>query len=126
VTNRVAALIGRARTEIDVVRVLSSAGYDGQATSRAYYATFYAASAALAVLGETRSKHSGVIAAFGRLVIKDGGFDADVGGTLRRLFERRNEFDDDTLDATDDAGDDPAPGAERFVDAVEAWIEQRS
>jgi uncharacterized protein (UPF0332 family) len=125
VSDRIDALIAGARTEIAAVRSLTAAGFARQAHSRAYYAAFYAAEAALLVLGETRSKHSGVIAAFGRLVIKDGGFDRRLGGTLSALFERRNAADYDWLDTPEDVGDDPAAEAERFVDAVQAWIDDR-
>jgi uncharacterized protein (UPF0332 family) len=126
VSDRVTASLARARTEIVVVRDLSSAGHDAQATSRAYYAAFYAAQAALLTLGETRSKHSGVISAFGRLVIRDGGLDPVHGRTLRELFEGRNAADYDWLDEREGSIDDLAAEAERFVDAVEAWIEERS
>ena len=64
-SDRVAALLHRSRTELDAARVLLSAGFGDQAISRAYYGAFYAAEAALLSLGETRSKHSGVLAAFG-------------------------------------------------------------
>jgi uncharacterized protein (UPF0332 family) len=125
VSDHVTALVARARREIVVVRDLSSAGHDEQATSRAYYAAFYAAQAALLTHGETRSKHSGVISAFGRLVIRDGGLDPTHGRTLRQLFEGRNAADYDWLDEREDPVDDPAAKAERFVDAVEAWIAER-
>jgi uncharacterized protein (UPF0332 family) len=52
-----------------------------------------AAEAALLTLGETRSKHSGVVAAFGRVVVKEGGFDPALGAELRRLLELRNAAD---------------------------------
>jgi uncharacterized protein (UPF0332 family) len=125
VSDRVTALLTRARTEIVVVRDLSSAGHDAQATSRAYYAAFYAAQAALLALGETRSKHSGVISAFGRLVIRDGGLDPVHGRTLRQLFEGRNAADCDWLDTPEDMASDAASEAERFVEAVEAWVAER-
>ena len=64
------ALIARGDTELLAARHLEEAGFSAQATSRAYYAAFYAAEAALLSLGETRSKHSGVISAFGLLVVK--------------------------------------------------------
>ena len=77
------------------------------------------------MLGETRSKHAGVIAAFGRLVIKDGGLDPETGRTLRRLFERPNAADCDWLDAPEDVEGHPAAVADGFVDAFESWIAER-
>lgn len=124
--DRASALLARARTEVAAARTLSTAGFDVQATSRAYYAAFYAAEAALLTLGETRSKHSGVIAAFGRLVVKDGGLDPEAGRALRRLFELRNAADYAWLDASEDSERDVVADAEGFVDVVQAWIEERS
>ncbi len=124
-TDRRAALLSRSRTEIDAARTLAAAGFGPQSASRAYYAAFYAAEAALGVLGETRSKHSGVLAAFGRLVVKEGGMDPELGRVLRRLFELRNAADYSWLDAPQEPSGDPADDAERFVAAVEAWIRAR-
>jgi len=125
VTDRVAALLARSRMEIDAALTLAAAGFEPQSTSRAYYAAFYAAEAALLALGETRSKHAGVIAAFGRLVVKEGGLDPEAGRTLRRLFEWRNAVDYAWLDSLDAASGDPLKEAERFVAAVETWISAR-
>jgi uncharacterized protein len=125
VSGRTAALLARARTELDAARVLASAGFADQAISRAYYGAFYAAEAALLTSGETRSKHSGVVAAFGRVVVREGGFDVRLGGELRRLFELRNAADYSWLDAPDREGEDPMGAAQRFVDGVEHWIADR-
>lgn len=53
------ALIAHSDTELLAAHTLKEASFSAQATSRAYYAAFYAAEAALLSLGETRSKHSG-------------------------------------------------------------------
>lgn len=123
-SDRVEALLARARTELDAARTLESAGFPAQAVSRAYYGAFYAAEAALLRLGETRSKHSGVLSAFGLMVIKEGGFDSTLGGELRRLFELRSAADylwlDDQPERTD--GYDSIDAAKRFVDGVEQWL----
>lgn len=125
-SDRVAALLHRSRTELDAARVLLSAGFGDQAISRAYYGAFYAAEAALLSLGETRSKHSGVLAAFGRRVVREGGFDPALGGELRRLFELRDVADYSWLDEPAQKGDDPLAAATRFVDGVERWAGERA
>lgn len=114
----------RARRELAVVRALNDLGYTEQSVSRAYYAVFYAADAALLSLGQRRSKHGAVVAAFNQFVIKRGGFDAGVGRTLRTLFELRSEADYDideplTADVTE-----VLDRAVRFVAAVAAWLER--
>ena len=120
------ALLERARREIEAARTLASAGFRDQATSRAYYGAFYAAEAALLTLGETRSKHSGVVSAFGRVVVKEGGFDPALGAELRRLFELRNAADYSWLDMPEPADGDVVADAQRFVDGVERWIAERT
>jgi uncharacterized protein (UPF0332 family) len=47
-------------------------GYYDVATSRAYYAMFYATSALLVSKGISRSKHTGVHSAFGEYFVKPG------------------------------------------------------
>jgi uncharacterized protein (UPF0332 family) len=120
-----ADLLARAHEELDAASLLATGAFGAQAISRAYFAAFYAAEAALLSVGETRSKHAGVIAAFGQLVIRRGSFAADDGRLLRSLFERRNEADYahalvPAEEVTQAIGD-----AQRFVAAVEAWMADR-
>jgi uncharacterized protein (UPF0332 family) len=105
--------------------MLSKGGFAAQGIVHAYYATFFAAEAALLALGETRSKHSGVISAFGQLVVKAGGFDAALAGALRKLFELRNKAVSDEADVDNETVSSAIEQAERFVAAVEAWVEAR-
>ncbi len=65
--------LDRADQEVGAARALTEGGFTSQAVSRAYYAAFYAAEAALLAVGETRSKHGGVISAFGKYVVQGGG-----------------------------------------------------
>jgi uncharacterized protein (UPF0332 family) len=81
---------GRSDREIAAARLLASAGFTAQAVSRAYFAAFFAAEEALLALGETRSKHAGVLSAFARRVVREGGLEEATGRLLRSLFERRN------------------------------------
>lgn len=59
----------------------------------AHYAAFYAAEAALLALGETRSKHSGVVAAVAQVAVRRYGLDPQAGRLLRSLFDRRSQAD---------------------------------
>jgi uncharacterized protein (UPF0332 family) len=95
--------------------------------SRAYYAAFYAAEAALLAVGQSRSQHAGVIAAFVEYVVKGGGLDRRCGRTLNTLFERRNAADYDEKEAANpDDADAAIEQAEMFVDADAKWLEARS
>ena len=93
---------------------------------RAYHAALYAAEMALASLSESRSKHSGVIAAFGRLVVREGGIGEEKGRTLRSLFEQRNNADYGEAVASDRDAELATRDAQRFVDAVESWLRAQS
>ena len=119
------ALLAQGRTELGAARSLQQNGFGAQAVVHAYYATFFAAEGALLALGETRSKHSGVISAFGQLVVKAGGFDIAVGSTPRRLFELRSKAVYDAVDVDDEIASSVTDEAERFLVSVEAWLKAR-
>lgn len=116
--------IARAKRDLDAARFLLSGGFDAQAVSRAYYAAFAAASGALGTLGETRSKHSGVIAAFGRMIVHERGFDADVAAALPELFDDRNAADYSFAPIDAPAAERAVDRAEAFVDGVALWLDE--
>jgi uncharacterized protein (UPF0332 family) len=115
----------RSRREIEAARLLAEADFGEQAVSRAYYAVFYAAEHALGSLGESRSKHSGVIAAFARRVVREGGLEEEMGRILRSLFEQRNDVDYGEAVASREDAELAIRAAQRFVDAVESWLAGR-
>jgi hypothetical protein len=115
----------RSRRDLEAARLLASNGFHAQAVSRAYFAAFFAAEEALLALGETRSKHSGVVAAFGRLVVREGGLDQPTGRLLAGLFERRLDADYIPSEVSGPQAESAIGDAERFVDAVQAWLESR-
>ena len=116
--------LNRSREELAAARFLAGGGFQAQAVSRAYFAAFFAAEAALLALGETRSKHSGVISAFVRLLVRGGQVDQDSGRLLRSLFERRNQADYAPVDVPAEEADAAIRDAEHVVSAVETWLEQ--
>ena len=117
--------LARSRRELQAAHLLASGGFPAQAISRAYFGAFFAAEEALLALGQTRSKHAGVISAFGRLVIKGTGFDESTGRLLRSLFERRNQADYGPTEAPPSEAAAAIIDAERFV-GVADWLEMRS
>lgn len=118
--------VPRGRKEVEAARFLAGGGFWAQAASRAYYAAFYVAEEALLAMGESRSSHSGVLAAFGRLIVREGGLDPEYGRILRLLFESRNRADYDADVVPREQADAAIADAERFVDAVEAWLGERN
>jgi uncharacterized protein (UPF0332 family) len=113
--------LARSRQEIEAARLLAKGDFAAQAVSRAYYAAFYAAEQALSSLGESRSKHPGVIAGFGKVVVREGGLDEEVGRILRSLFEQRNAVDYGEEAVSRQDAELAIRAAESFVDAVEPW-----
>lgn len=107
---------------VAAARLLADKGFEAQAVSRAYFAAFFAAETALLALGETRSKHSGVISAFVHLVVRRGQIDEEAGRLLRSLFERRNEADYSPVDVPFEEADAAIRDADRVVGAVEDWL----
>jgi uncharacterized protein (UPF0332 family) len=118
--------LGRSRQELRAAEALLEAGFPAQAVSHAYLAGLHAASAALAVLDEHPATSPGVISAFGRHVVGDGGMDHEVGRILRRLYEDRGEVDHGLAEASTGEARDALDDAERFVEATASWIERRA
>lgn len=115
----------RAHDEIRAAHLLAGAGLTAAAVSRSYYAGFYAAEEALVTIGETRSKHSGVVSALGQLVVKQHGLDARAGRLLRSLFDRLSQADYGLTDVPQDEADRAAEDAELVVELIASWIEAR-
>jgi uncharacterized protein (UPF0332 family) len=118
--------LARCIEELAAARLLADKGFEAQAVSRAYFAAFFAAETALLALGETRSKHSGVISAFGHHLVRSGQLDEGTGRLLRSLFERRNQADYAPVEVPLEAAEAAISDAERVVSAVEAWLGRRA
>lgn len=94
-------------------------GYCDLAASRAYYATFHAASALL-VAGEKRfAKHSGVIASIHRDYVKEGKLPTDAGKIMSSLFSLRTiaDYGGSKHVAPEDA-ERAVADAQRFLDFI--------
>ena len=91
------ALLGKAHRSIQSARLLLADGDYDAAVSRAYYAMFYASEALLLSKGLTFSKHSAVIAAFGREFAKTGLVPEQCHRYLVDAQEARNISDYQTV-----------------------------
>ncbi len=88
-----------------------------------YYAMFYAAEALLESQGIARSKHSGVIAAFGEQFVKTGKLDPAHHANLLGAFALRSAADYDTNAVLSrDAGQETLEGARVFVAACRSLV----
>jgi uncharacterized protein (UPF0332 family) len=114
--------LARSRQELAAARLLADHGFAAQAVSRAYYAAFYAAEAALLRLRQVRSKHAGVIAAVGRVLVAEHGLDPQVGRRLRSLFERRSRADYESEAVPAEEAARAVTDATFVVEALTTWL----
>jgi uncharacterized protein (UPF0332 family) len=87
------ANLERAEHSIQAAKEMVASSFYDFAASRAYYAAFYASTAALLDEGLEFSKHSGVIASVHQRLVKTGKLDKEQGKELNWLFELRNVGD---------------------------------
>jgi len=89
----IAANLERADQSLAAAMELFAKGYFDFAASRAYYAAFYAATAALLKGGLEFGKHSGVVSTIHQRFVKTGKLTKDQGKNLNWLFELRSVGD---------------------------------
>jgi len=122
-----ARALSDAHDSIPAAEVLLRENLAGYAASRAYYAMFYATEALLAAGGESYSKHSAVIAAFGRRYAATGVLPAHLHGYLRTAFDRRMVGDySHEEDITRQEAAELINHAQEFVAAVEGHLSKRN
>ena len=92
-TEAVRELLDKAVQSIRAAELLLNEGYFSFAASRAYYSMFYAVEALLLSRELSFSRHSGVMAAFGKEFVKTGAFDSRFHRNLLHAFKLRNAGD---------------------------------
>ena len=119
----IVANLERAQQSIQAAQELASKGYYDFAASRAYYAAFYAATAALINEGVESSKHSGVIASIHQRFVKTGKLDKERGQDLNWLFELRNVGDYGVIvHVLERDAERAIQAATRFLQAIRALV----
>lgn len=116
-------LFRKARRALRAVRVTLDIGDSEAAVDRAYYAMFYAATAALLSVGERPKTHRGTCLRFQLHFIRSGRIEKAMGQVLIRGRDLRLRTDNDTsslLDAR--AVSNLSTDAERFVNSVEEML----
>jgi uncharacterized protein (UPF0332 family) len=115
----------RARRMLEVAAHNLADGFYGSAINRAYYAIFYAANALLVSQGLSRSKHSGVVAAFRQYFVKPGLIEAEYSRIYERAMDDRHisDYDVEAIIEPDRALTD-VEDARCFVQRVEQYLYQ--
>ena len=120
-------LLTKAQETLRAAAWLISGGFHAHAVSRAYYAMFYAAQAALHQLGLTFSKHSSTVSAFGQHFIKTGVLDAQLHQSLKKGFDKRQVGDYDvTAEISAEEAMQLLEQAETFVEAITRFLDRPS
>ncbi len=115
-----------ARDALRVAQYNLDGDFYGAAVNRAYYAFFYAATALLLTLDITRSKHSGVMAAFRQHFVKPGTFPVQDSRNYGEAFELRNITDYEMLGKADKTqAHTVVENARRFVKHCETYLTTR-
>jgi len=108
--------MGKARSSLTAAKKLLEESLFAESISRSYYAMFYAAKALLLLDGVDVSKHSAVVAAFGREYVKAGRIDPRYHRMLLEGFEWRQKSDYDVYWlATRDRAEKCQDDAKAFV-----------
>ena len=89
--------LDRALEDLQSAQKLFTDGHFRAANNRAYYAIFHAIRAALALKRVDSSKHSGVIAEFRRLFIKESLLPVEISQMIGSAFTIRNASDYDDM-----------------------------
>jgi uncharacterized protein (UPF0332 family) len=125
-TSGIEALFTKARESLAAAHVLTKDGYYDFATSRAYYAMFYVASALLADLRLSYSSHSAVISAFGREFAKTGRLDSKYHRWLIDAQDLRNIGDYGVgSQVPKEYAEAVCDWAAQFINAAEAFLQSR-
>jgi len=89
--------LNRAEEDLKSAEELFKEGHYRGANNRAYYAIFHSMRAALALKSVDSSKHSGVIAEFRRIYIKEGVVPVELSQMIGSAFTIRNASDYDDM-----------------------------
>lgn len=113
----------RAREKIEVARTLFAARCFDDAVSRAYYAVFHAAGAALFLEGYEAKTHAGLINLFGLVMVKGGKVDRKFGKILSDLKNDREDGDYGLISMLDEEDAEKAlKDAEQFIAEIERLV----
>ena len=118
-TKHQTALFQKARRALETARLSLQDGDASAAVNRAYYAAFYAATAALLEKGEAPKTHKGVHQRFHLHFVDSGTLDLTISKILPFAADARQQADYDVFTVFDEAAAaDLIVDVERFVEAV--------
>jgi uncharacterized protein (UPF0332 family) len=116
-------MIQKATRSLITAEKLANEGDYDFASSRAYYAAFYAIEAVLLTKNITFSKHAGVISGFNQYFVKTGLFPKETNKLISRLFRERQTGDYDFKpNITEADAEIDCEAAKQIVKAIENFL----
>lgn len=117
------ASLEKSREKLRVAEYLLGAGAYDDAVSRAYYAAFHAAHAALLTEGLTATTHQGLVNLFGLHFVKSGKLPRELGKFLANLKDDRETSDYELYSPIDrEIAEQAVKEAKAFLTAIEAYV----
>jgi uncharacterized protein (UPF0332 family) len=105
-------------------RLIGDEDYDF-ASSRLYYAVYYAMEAVLLTKNLTSSKHTGIISQFNQFFVKEGIFPKNFSKIISRLFRERQVGDYGFyIDITEEEILEDVKSSENFLEKVKDYLKQ--
>jgi len=122
-TNIVERHLSKAVERLRAAEKLLIDGYYEDAVSRAYYAMYHAAMAALATLNVFPRTHEGVVSEFGRRFVLTGIFQKELGRILAEVKATRETYEYTVVaEASRSEAENILSKARFFVEAVKDYI----
>ena len=123
-TELIKGYIAKGRDKLSVARELLQRQHYDDAVSRAYYAAFHLAQAALLAEGQQAESHKEMVMLFGLLLVKTGKIDRRFGKILAHLKDDRESGDYEAISFIDEETAKRAvEEAEGFCKAVEEYLQ---
>jgi uncharacterized protein (UPF0332 family) len=122
---QIQSIIKKAKRSIKAAkRLIRDEDYDF-ASSRLYYAAFYAMEAVLLTKNLTSSKHTGIISQFNQFFVKEGIFPKNFSKIISRLFRERQVGDYGFyIDITEDEILEDVKATENFLGKIKKYLKQ--
>lgn len=119
-------LMQRSARTFEEAQHLFDEGYYEGCISRAYYAMFYAAQAALLPVGSSAATHAGLRTLFGKHLVKDGPFPSWMGRALGNVLDARHAADYRGARHTKPEAQEILQTVTSFAEHIQAFLDEPS
>jgi len=118
--------IEKAHECLKSAKLLKDSGDYTSAANRSYYSIFHAVRAVMALDGEDRKKHSGVVAYFLENYIKTGVFSKEYSYIIKNAFQVRQESDyEDFCIISKEEVVEQIENAKQLIEVIEEYVNRR-